>query len=85
MNPLPIEELQRIVTEAARGHDSRVEVVGVMPTAGDDYAEVIVTFRDCLDPPCEFVVGVRRDSPEALVRKTIAAKIGEHTAAHADR
>jgi hypothetical protein len=79
MRPIAMDELQRIVTEVAHDHDSRIEVMGVMRTGDGSQAEVFVTLRDCTDPPCEFVVGVERTSSEAAIRRAVAAKIDEHT------
>jgi hypothetical protein len=83
MRPIAMEELQRIVTEAAHDHDPRIEVMGIMRTGDGSQAEVFVSLRDCTDPPCEFVVGVERTSSEASIRRVVAAKIDEHTAGHA--
>jgi len=73
---MDLQDLARIVTEAAQAQNIPVDVIGVTRGEGSvEYAEVILTLRDCDTEPCSMSLGVRRSLSEPALRSEIAEKL----------
>jgi hypothetical protein len=81
---MDLQDLARIVTEAAQAENIPVDVIGVTRGEGSvEYAEVILSLRDCSDEePCSMSLGVRRSLSEPALRSEVAEKLQHRLNSH---
>jgi hypothetical protein len=73
---MDLQDLARIVSEAARAENIPVNVIGVTRGEGSvEYAEVILTLLDCDMEPCNVSLGLRRSLSEPALRSEVARKL----------
>ena len=72
-----VQTIAKIAAEVAR-ENGGFEVAGVLPTSGDEYAEVLLTVKDCTVDPCRISIGVLRGLSESAMRKVIADELVSH-------
>ena len=81
---LSIDTVSMLSREVAAEYDSRLEVIGVTSTAGENSrVEVFVTVRGCHQEPCVLMVNLTRQGHEAFerdLRDNLRRALGAHTA-----
>jgi hypothetical protein len=81
---LSIDTVSMLSREVAAEYDSRLEVIGVASTAGENSrVEVFVTVRGCHQEPCVLMVNLTRQGHEAFerdLRDNLRRALGAHTA-----
>ena len=81
---LSIDTVSMLSREVAAEYDSRLEVIGVASTAGENSrVEVFVTVRGCHQEPCVVMVNLTRQGHEAFerdLRDNLRRALGAHTA-----
>jgi hypothetical protein len=83
MSQFDVEGVSRIAQEAAREQSAAVKVVGVVLGAGSgDYVEILVTIEGCAAEPCQFSLGVFRNSSEAAVKHAFSEQLRRHLEQH---
>jgi hypothetical protein len=66
---LSIDTVTALSRDVAAEYDSRLEVIGVASTAGENSrVEVFVTVRGCHQEPCVLMVNLSRQGQEAFER-----------------
>jgi len=66
---LSIDTVSMLSREVAAEYDSRLEIIGVASTAGENSrVEVFVTVRGCHQEPCVLMVNLTRQGHEAFER-----------------
>jgi len=66
---LSIDTVSMLSREVAAEYDSRLEIIGVASTAGENSrVEVFVTVRGCHQEPCVVMVNLTRQGHEAFER-----------------
>ena len=81
---LSIDTVSMLSREVAAEYDSRLEIIGVASTAGENSrVEVFVTVRGCHQEPCVVMVNLTRQGHEAFerdLRENLRRALGAHTA-----
>ena len=74
---LNVFDVSRIAREAALEQSLPVDVIGVVPGRGGEYAEVLF-YMDGWPSECQVEMGVFRNASEPVLRQAIAARLREH-------
>jgi hypothetical protein len=78
-----VEDVTRIARDAVREHSYTFKVAGVVLGAGgSDYVEIVVNVEGCQADPCQFAVGVFRNTSEADLKNAISEQLRRHVEEH---
>lgn len=79
MSDFDVSEIKRIAQQSVLEYSLPVEIVGVvMGGEGSEYVELLVNIDGCTVVPCQFAIGIFRNSPEADLRREIGTRLRRH-------
>jgi hypothetical protein len=76
---MTLVDVRRIASEVISKGYPTLELLGVTTAEGGSrYSEIILSIRGCHSEPCQLIVGVNRDAPEAAFRRHMDERFREH-------